>query len=217
MHHLIDHTYLKPEGTLKDIDHLIDEAIQYGFKSVCIQPVFVRHAAAKLALEDVLVCTVIGFPLGANTTETKVFETRNAIANGADEIDMVAHISALQTHQFDAFKDEVTQVKNACGHVLLKVILETAMLDINTIKHASEQAFAAGADFVKTSTGFGPGGATAEAVRAMKSVPNAKEVKASGGIRTYDDAVHMVEAGATRLGTSNGVAIVTGRTAKQSY
>lgn len=214
---MIDHTYLKPEGTLKDIDQLIGEAKTHHFKSVCIQPAFVAHAAAALKDSDVLVCTVVGFPLGANTVEVKAFETDDALKNGADEIDMVAPIGALIAHDFDRLKDEVQTLKALTGEKTLKVILETALLDAQTILKASEAAFEAGADFVKTSTGFGPGGASIDAVKLMARVANGKGVKASGGVRNYEDAIAMITAGATRIGTSNGVAIVTGSKPENSY
>lgn len=217
MNKYIDHTYLKPNGSIKAIDKVIKEAITYDFKSVCIQPRYVSYVSQALKNSDVLTCTVIGFPLGENTTATKVYETKEALNNGADEIDMVAHIPSLLAHDFDAFKEEVRIIKDACGTHTLKVILETAYLDLNTIKLASVAAFEAGADFVKTSTGFGPGGATLEAVKVMKEAARDKEVKASGGVRNLDDAKAFIKAGATRIGTSNGVAIVTGETAKENY
>lgn len=217
MNKYIDHTYLKPNGSIKAIDQLIEEAIKYDFKSVCIQPRYVSYVSQALKNSDVLTCTVIGFPLGENTTATKVYETKEALNNGADEIDMVAHIPSLLAHDFDAFKEEVRIIKDACGTHTLKVILETAYLDLNTIKLASVAAFEAGADFVKTSTGFGPGGATLEAVKVMKEAAGNKGVKASGGVRNLDDAKAFIKAGATRIGTSNGVAIVTGETAKENY
>ena len=214
---MIDHTYLKPEGTPSDIQALTKEARAHQFKSVCIQPHFVALAKAELEGSSVEVCTVIGFPLGANTLETKVFEAKNALANGADEIDMVAPLGAIKAGDFNRLKSEVKALKDVTGDKILKVILETAMWDDETIYKASEAAFSAGADFVKTSTGFGSGGATTEAVKIMKSVPNAKAVKASGGVRNAADAQAMIEAGATRIGTSNGVAIVTGALAHNSY
>lgn len=217
MNKYIDHTYLKPNGSIKAIDKVIKEAITYDFKSVCIQPRYVSYVSQALKNSDVLTCTVIGFPLGENTTATKVYETKEALNNGADEIDMVAHIPSLLAHDFDAFKEEVRIIKEACGNHILKVILETAYLDLNTIKLASIAAFEAGADFVKTSTGFGPGGATLEAVKVMKEAAGDKGVKASGGVRNLDDAKAFIKAGATRIGTSNGVAIVTGETAKENY
>lgn len=214
---MIDHTYLKPEGTLKEIDALIQEAKAYGFKSVCIQPAYVAHAAEALANSDVLVCTVVGFPLGANTLATKAFETEDALNHGADEIDMVAPIGALMEGDFDRLFEEVKTLKVLTQDKVLKVILETAMLDDETIVKASQTAFDAGADFVKTSTGFGPGGASVNAVRLMASVANGKGVKASGGVRNLADAQSMIDAGATRIGTSNGVAIVTGTQSEHSY
>ena len=214
---MIDHTYLKPEGTLKEIDALIQEATTHGFKSVCIHPAFVAHAAKALEASDVLVCTVVGFPLGANTLATKAFEAEDALNHGADEIDMVAPIGALMEGDFDRLYEEVKTLKALTQENVLKVILETAMLEDATIIKASQTAFAAGADFVKTSTGFGPGGASVDAVRLMASVAKGKGVKASGGVRNLADAQAMIDAGATRIGTSNGVAIVTGTQSKNSY
>lgn len=202
---------------MNDIYTLVEEAKTYQFKSVCIQPRYVKTVHELLKDSPVLTCTVIGFPLGENTTQTKVFETKEALLNGADEIDMVAHIPSLLSHDFDTFSREVKAIKEVCGTHLLKVILETAYLDIDTIKKASLAAFEAGADFVKTSTGFGPGGATLEAVMAMSEVAQGKGVKASGGVRNLEDAKAYIKAGATRIGTSNGVAIVTGETAKENY
>lgn len=217
MNKLIDHTFLKATGTKEDIDKLLEEAIEFDFKSVCVQPTWVAYVAESLKKSDVLTCTVIGFPLGANTTETKVFETLDALKKGADEIDMVANIGWLLSGDFEAFYQEVKTIKKTCQKHTLKVILETFYLDAKTIAKASEKAFEAGADFVKTSTGFASGGATVEAIKLMAQAAKGKGVKASGGVRTLADVEAMVEAGATRIGTSNGVTIMQGQEAKESY
>jgi deoxyribose-phosphate aldolase len=214
---LIDHTYLKAFGTETEINALIKEAIEYDFKSVCVNPSWVEKAYQALYNTDVLVCTVIGFPLGASTTNTKVFETKDAIENGADEIDMVLNIGWVKAGHFDLVEKEISAVRNACEGKTLKVILETCYLDKDEIKHAAEAAIKAGADFVKTSTGFGTGGATVEDVQLMKSVAKEKLVKASGGVRSLEDLEAMVEAGASRIGASSGVKIMQGKTSKESY
>ncbi len=205
---LIDHTYLKAFGTKKEIDVLLEEAVRHQFKSVCIQPCFVKYAHEKLERTGVLVCTVIGFPLGTNTTETKVFETLNAVANGADEIDMVINIGEMKSGNLAYVQAEIDSVVRAAAGKLVKVIIETCYLTKEEIAAASEIVGKTGAAFVKTSTGFGPAGATPEDVRLMKEHANGKEVKAAGGVRTKEDLDRMVEAGATRIGTSNGVALV---------
>lgn len=214
---MIDHTYLKAFGTQKDIDVLLSEAKEYDFKSVCVNPTWVTHAVNELKDSDVLVCTVIGFPLGANTTETKVFETKDALEKGADEIDMVLNVGKVKEHDFDYVQQEIKAVKDACKNNTLKVILETCYLTNDEIQKASEAAINAGADFVKTSTGFGTDGATIEAVKIMKAVAKEKEVKASGGVRSAEDVQKMVEAGATRIGTSSGVKLMQGQTADSDY
>ena len=213
----IDHTYLKPFGTKEDIDQLLEEAITYQFKSVCINPSWVRYAAESLKRSEVLVCTVIGFPLGASTTETKVLETQDALHNGADEIDMVLNVGWVKAGNYKEVRDEIKAVKDVCGNKVLKVILETCYLTNDEILRASKAAFEAGADFVKTSTGFGSGGATVEAVSIMASVAKGRGVKASGGIKTREDFEQMVEAGATRIGASSGVSLMKGETSKESY
>ena len=214
---MIDHTYLKAFGTKEEIDTLIKEAKEYDFKSVCVNPVWVEYANKELADSDVLVCTVIGFPLGANTSETKVFETLNAISKGADEIDMVLNIGKVKEQDFDYIYEEVKQVKEACKDLTLKVILETCYLTKEEIRLSSEACIKAGADFVKTSTGFGTGGALIEDVKIMKEVAKDKEVKASGGVRSSEDVEKMIEAGATRIGTSSGVKLVQGLEADSDY
>jgi len=214
---LIDHTYLKAFGTNKEIDKLLEEAIEYDFKSVCVNPSWVAKAFEALKASDVLVCTVIGFPLGANTTATKVFETKDAVKNGADEIDMVINVGWAKEGFFDKIEDEIKAVRNACLGKTLKVILETCYLTKDEIKAASVASMNAGADFVKTSTGFGTGGATVEDVKIMKEIAKDKEVKASGGVRSLSDVEAMVEAGASRIGASSGVTIMQGNVSKDSY
>lgn len=210
MNKLIDHTYLKAIGRKEDIFKLCNEAKEFNFKSVCVNPTWVSYAKELLKGSDVLVCTVIGFPLGANTKEVKAFETLDAIKNGADEVDMVINIGAMLDGEYDIVLDEIKAVRKAAVGKTLKVIIETCYLNKEQIKKASELTFEAHADFVKTSTGFGTGGALVEDVKIMSQVANGKGVKASGGVKTYEDALKMVEAGATRIGTSNGIAIVEG-------
>ena len=208
----IDHTLLKNDATEAAIRGLCDEAKLHRFKSVCIQPHYVTFASQELKDSDVLVCTVIGFPLGQNATKIKIEETRLAIEEGADEIDMVINLSWVKERQDQKLVDEIREIKNVCGNHCLKVILETSMLSPDDIVYACQKSQEAGADFVKTSTGFaaGGGGATIEAVKLMKqTVGNTMEVKASGGIRDLEKMKAMIEAGATRIGTSSGVAIVS--------
>lgn len=214
---MIDHTYLKAMGTETEISKLVEEAKQYDFKSVCVNPSWVSYCATALKETDVLVCTVIGFPLGANTIATKVFEASDAIKNGADEIDMVLNIGKVKAQDFDYIVEEVSALRNACTGKTLKVILETCYLTKEEIHLSSVAAIKAGADFVKTSTGFGTGGATVEDVKIMKAVAKDKEVKASGGVRSAEDVEKMIEAGATRIGTSSGIQLVQGQTAKSDY
>ena len=214
---LIDHTYLKAFGTNEEINTLLAEAKEFDFMSVCVNPFWVKKAAEELKDSDVLVCTVIGFPLGANTTTTKVFETLNAIENGADEIDMVLNVGMVKEGNFDYIYEEVKAVKDACRDLTLKVILETCYLTKEEIRLASEACIKANADFVKTSTGFGTGGALIEDVEIMKDVAKDKQVKASGGVRSFEDVEKMVKAGATRIGTSSGVKLVQGLVSDTDY
>ncbi len=214
---MIDHTYLKPVGTKEDIDALLEEAIEHDFKSVCVNPAWVAYASDSLKKSDVLVCTVIGFPLGASTTRTKVYETEDALRNGAHEIDMVINVGWVKAGHFDDVEKEVRAVKDACGNRVLKVILETCYLTDDEIRRASEASFAAAADFVKTSTGFGSGGATLNAVKIMADVAKGRGVKASGGVKTREDVEMMIEAGATRIGTSSGVSLMQGKTTESDY
>ncbi|MCM3797094.1 deoxyribose-phosphate aldolase [Caldibacillus thermoamylovorans] len=206
----IDHTLLKADATKSQIETLCNEAKEYGFFSVCVNPTWVSFAANILEGSDVKVCTVIGFPLGATTSETKAFETVNAIHNGAKEVDMVINIGALKSGDLDAVKNDIEAVVNAAkGQALVKVIIETSLLTDDEKKTACRLAVEAGADYVKTSTGFSTGGATAGDIQLMrKTVGPEIGVKASGGVRTAADAKAMIEAGASRIGASSGVAIV---------
>lgn len=218
INHLIDHTLLKPDSTRDQIDQLIQEADDYQFASVCVNPTWVNYASDKLADSTVKVCTVIGFPLGASTSETKAFETKNAIENGADEIDMVINIGAAKDGNFALVQSDIAAVVEASGDKLVKVIIETCLLTDDEKIKACQAAVAAGADFVKTSTGFSTGGATVHDVTLMrKTVGSDIGVKASGGARSFEDAKAFVEAGATRIGTSSGIAIIKGESVSGNY
>lgn len=207
----IDHTLLKPEATQEMIDKLCQEAKQYDFASVCVNPVWVKRSASQLAGTNVKVCTVIGFPLGANTPEIKAAETRDAIANGATEVDMVINVGALKSGDLDLVKRDIQAVVEASGDVLVKVILETGLLTQEEKITACKLSVEAGADYVKTSTGFGPGGATVEDIALMRQTVGPDiGVKASGGVRDRATALALIEAGATRIGASAGIAIVNG-------
>ncbi|MEI4780419.1 deoxyribose-phosphate aldolase [Streptococcus pasteurianus] len=214
----IDHTLLKPESTQTQIDKLIAEAVEYQFASVCVNPTWVSYAAKALKGTEVNVCTVIGFPLGANTSSVKAFETKDAVANGADEIDMVINIGQLKSGQYDAVEADIRAVVEASGDKLVKVIIETCLLTDGEKVKACQLAVAAGADYVKTSTGFSTAGANIADVTLMRKTvgPNIG-VKAAGGTRSYADAEAFIKVGATRIGTSAGVAIVNGETANSSY
>ena len=215
---MIDHTLLKPDATREEVVALCNEARQYTFASVCVNPAWVRLAADLLKGSPVKVCTVVGFPLGATTTLTKVMETRDAIANGADEIDMVINIGALKNRQDEWVESDIREVVRAAEGRLTKTIFETALLSDDEVIRACLLAKRAGADYVKTSTGFGPGGATAHHVGLMrKTVGPDVGVKASGGIRDQETARQMVEAGASRIGASASVKIVRGEKGTGSY
>ncbi len=206
----IDHTLLRADATVTDIVKLCDEAAEHRFAAVCVNPVYVDLAAHLLAGSGVKVATVVGFPLGATYTAVKVLETREAVLRKADEIDMVMNIAAAKAGQWEAVTGEIRQVVAAAEGKPVKVILETALLTDEEKRRACEAAIAAGAHYVKTSTGFGPGGATEEDVRLLRSaVGDRAGVKASGGIRTKQQAEKMLAAGATRLGTSAGPAILS--------
>ena len=200
----IDHTLLKAFAKDEDIINLCNEAKEYGFKSVCVNPCFVKLAKENLVNSDVLVCTVIGFPLGANTTKVKVFEAIDAINNGADEIDMVINISKAKMHDYDYIYKEIKEIKEAIKDHTLKVIIETCYLTEEEIVEVSKMVKLANANFVKTSTGFGTGGAKVSDVRLIKKTVGNFDIKASGGIKTKEDFKEMIDAGATRIGTSNG-------------
>lgn len=213
---MIDHTALKPETTKEMIVKLCQEAKEYQFASVCVNPYWVQLSSQELKDTEIDVCTVIGFPLGANTSETKAFETKNAIANGATEVDMVLNVGALKSGDLDTVEADIRAVVEASGDVLVKVILETCLLTKEEIVKASELSVKAGADFVKTSTGFSTGGATAEDIALMrKTVGSDIGVKASGGVRTKEDVMVMIDAGASRIGASAGVSIVSGNNEEQ--
>lgn len=209
---VIDHTLLKPEATEEMIIKLCKEAEEYGFYSVCVNPNYVSLASEILGDSDVKIATVVGFPLGANTKEVKAYETRKAIEDGAHEIDMVINIGALKSKDFSKVKEDIEAVVDAAGkEAIVKVIIETCLLTDEEKVKACELAMEAGAHFVKTSTGFSTGGATVEDVKLMKSVVGDKmEIKASGGIRDYQKAMDMIEAGASRIGASASVHIVEG-------
>lgn len=206
---MIDHTVLKADTPLETVKRICDEAMEYGFAGVCINPCHVAYCADYLKDSDVNVCTVIGFPLGANTSAVKAFETKDAIANGADEIDMVMNIGALKDKNYDLVRDDVKAVVEAANGTLVKVILETCLLTEDEIKKACELCVEAKADYVKTSTGFSTRGATIEDVRIMKEAVHGKaKVKAAGGVRTSEDMVKIVAAGADCIGTSAGCSLV---------
>ncbi|TLG72138.1 deoxyribose-phosphate aldolase [Culicoidibacter larvae] len=214
----IDHTLLKQDATKAQILELCKEAREYDFMSVCINPYWIPVASEALTGSDVKVCTVIGFPLGANATATKAFETREAIAAGADEVDMVINVGALKDKDDATVEADIRAVVEAAAGTLVKVIIETCLLTDEEKVRACKLSVAAGADYVKTSTGFSTGGATVEDVRLMKeTVGDAALVKASGGVRNLEDAQKMIDAGASRIGTSNGVMIVSGETATSGY
>ncbi|MGH1791689.1 deoxyribose-phosphate aldolase [Enterococcus faecalis] len=214
LNRMIDHTILKPEATEAAVQKIIDEAKEYNFFSVCINPCWVDFASEQLADTDVAVCTVIGFPLGANTPEVKAYEAADAIKNGANEVDMVINIGALKSQQYDYVRQDIQGVVDAAkGKALVKVIIETALLTDEEKVKACELAKEAGADFVKTSTGFSTGGAKVADIRLMReTVGPDMGVKASGGVHNAEEALAMIEAGATRIGASTGVAIVSGAT-----
>jgi deoxyribose-phosphate aldolase len=210
---MIDHTMLKPEATLAEIDELCEEARKYCFASVCINPCWVKHCAQKLQRSGVLVCTVVGFPLGATSTQSKGLETEAAVSHGAQEIDMVINVGWLKSGEFELVKKDIREVVRHARRLPVKVIIETCLLTDEEKIKACLLAKEAGASYVKTSTGFSKGGATAADIALMRKVVGTElGVKASGGVRTYEDAVKMVESGATRIGASASVKIVSGKT-----
>lgn len=216
----IDHTLLKPDASLDEVKILCSEAKEFGFASVCLNPAFVNLASEILSGSKVKVCTVIGFPLGASTTQTKIFETKDAIDKGATEIDMVLNISRLKNDEQNYVLDEIASITEIAhtNNAISKVIIETCLLSDSEKVKACLISKKAKADFVKTSTGFSKGGATVEDVALMKfTVGGEVQVKASGGIRTYEDAMIMIANGATRLGASAGVKIISGLSGDSNY
>lgn len=207
---IIDHTLLKPESTPDEIKKICREAMDNKFASVCINPCYVSLASKELMNSNVNVCTVIGFPLGANTTDTKVFEAQKAVKDGANEVDMVINVGMLKAKENEYVKNDIKSVRDSVPeNVKLKVIIETCLLTDDEKVTVCKLAKEAGADFVKTSTGFSKWGAKAEDVKIMrKTVGDKMGVKASGGIHTFEDAVSMIESGATRLGTSASLKII---------
>jgi len=215
----IDHTLLKPEATAPQFDQLCKEAVNYHFKSVCVNSSWVPYVAKKLRGTTVKICAVVGFPLGEMDIRSKTFEARNAISNGADEIDMVINIGALKSGNYKLVEEDIRSIKRACrSNTILKVIIETVFLSEKEKIIACQLAKNADADFVKTCTGFMGGGATVEDVMLMRKVvgPN-MGVKASGGIRTFEQAVALINAGANRLGCGSSIAVITGATTKDTY
>jgi len=216
----LDHTLLKPEASAADIDKLCSEAVEYGFAAVCVNPTWVKRAANNVRGSSVKVASVVGFPLGASSTEIKAMEARRAIRDGAREIDMVINIGALKSGDHDAVRIDIEKVSDACREagVKNKVIIEAALLTDEEKVIASYLAKQAKADYVKTSTGFGPGGATVHDVLLMReTVGPDMGIKAAGGIRSAEDMKDMIAAGATRIGASAGVAIVTGGESSEQY
>ena len=211
----IDHTNLKAYTTLKDIKKLCDEAIKYHFQTVCVNPCYVKSAKEFLKGSNVSVCTVIGFPLGANTIQTKEYETIDAINDGADEIDMVINIGALKNKDYDHIKQEISDIRDACDGKTLKVIIETCYLDDDEIAKMTEICNETFVNFIKTSTGFGPRGASIHDIEIINEHKNdVLEVKASGGIKTLDDTLKYLDMGVSRIGTSAGVEIMNSKEEK---
>ena len=206
----IDHTLLKADASIEAIKQLCKEAKEYDFKSVCVNTCNIELCKEELAGSDVLTCCVIGFPLGAMTTEAKVYETADALRKGADEVDMVINIGRLKDGLSDYCIDEIKKIKEVCGDKTLKVIIETCLLSEEEIVEACNCVLAAGAEFVKTSTGFSTSGATFEAVALMKKTVGDKcLIKAAGGVRSHDDMLKMIELGADRIGTSSGTKLIS--------
>lgn len=215
----IDHTLLKPEATIDQVTSLCDEAATHHFYSVCVNSTWVEHCARRLGGTGVKVCAVVGFPLGAMDSRAKAFEARTAISNGATEIDMVVNVGALKAKDLKATREDMLAVRRACRvGIVLKVIIETCLLTDEEKVLVCQIAKDIGADFVKTSTGFNKGGATVDDIVLMRRTVGPKMgVKASGGVRSFEDAVKMIEAGATRLGTSSGVLLVSGQQGAANY
>lgn len=205
----IDHTLLKQDASIENIKKLCNEAKEYDFKSVCVNPCNIEICKKELIDSDVLVCTVIGFPLGAMSTESKIFEAKDAISKGADEIDMVINIGRLKDKDFEYCVNEIKQIKKVCNEKILKVIIETCLLSDEEIINACNCVLKANGDFVKTSTGFSTAGATFHGVELIKSVVGDKcLIKAAGGVKTHEDMLKMIEFGANRIGTSSGTKLI---------
>ena len=216
----IDHTLLKPTATEMDFRKLCEDIYQNGFYSACVPPFYVAFVKELLSYSDAKVCTVIGFPLGYHSTEAKIAEAQKALTDGADELDMVMNLNAFKSMAYETVKQEIKTLAELthANNALLKVIIETAYLDNFDIRIACEICEEAGVNFVKTSTGFAPKGADIEQVKLMREIlPSNIQIKASGGIQTYEQAMAFIEAGATRLGTSSGVAIVNGGVGYSGY
>lgn len=215
---IIDYTLLTPTATKEEIKAFCEETIEYGFKTVFVNPYYVSYAHSLLDPHGIKVGVPIGFSLGGATTHVKVEETKEAIKNGATEIDMLVNLGALKSGEYDVVRDDIAAVVKAAGGLTTKVIIETALLTDEEKVKVTELIIEAGADFVKTATGFNGGGATVEDVKLLKSVAGDKiQVKAAGGVKTYEDAVNIVEAGATRIGASGAVAIISGGVSTASY
>lgn len=213
----VDHTLLKVESKWEDIKQICDEGLEFKVASICIPPSFVKRAKEYVG-DNLAVCTVIGFPNGYNTTDVKVFETENAIKNGADEVDMVINVGDLKDKRYDLIEDEIKRIKAACGDKILKVIIETALLTEDEKVKMSELVTNAGADYIKTSTGFSTGGATREDVKLLhESVGKEVKVKAAGGISSIEDAEDFIKLGASRLGTSKIVKIAQNKSIGTEY
>lgn len=212
----IDHTCLKADATLKEIEKLCNEAREKGFYSVCVNPAYVSHALGFLSGTDVKICSVVGFPLGSSTVQTKVYEAVNAVDDGADEIDMVMNIGYFKSGLFHLVKNEIERVRSVIRDSVLKVIIESSLLTDEEIEKAVKICIEAGADYAKTSTGFSNGGATEKAVEIMKKAAQGSEIKikASGGIKDRKTAERYIELGAERIGTSSGIAILESREAE---
>ena len=214
----IDHTLLKPEAQTKDIDKLISEAKEHGFKTVCVNSSWVKHASTKLENSEVGITAVVGFPLGAMITQAKAHEAKLAVDHGADEIDMVLNIGKMKEGTYEYVLNDIKSVKKAIGSHVLKVIIETALLTADEARKATEIVLESGADFVKTSTGFSFRGASQEDVIMMKEVVGDKiGIKAAGGVKTPADLAKMIELGATRIGTSSGIKLISGEEAGKGY
>ena len=215
----IDHTLLKPTATKQDIKLLCQEAKEHHFFSVCVNSSYIKLAKKELQKSEVKICGVVGFPLGAMSSESKLFEAQSALSDGADEIDMVMNIGLLKSHDYDAFAEDIRAIKKIMPNKVLKVILETCYLDDDEIIKASSIAIECGADFIKTSTGFGTEGATVKNIRLIKYVAHKSntKLKASGGIRNYNIAKEFIDLGVDRLGLSSSIAIVDGSTGTSDY